>query len=124
MDSARPVFPKRAGHVGQCVHSDRVETGLSKPPETVLNEVFFDFGIGLIQIRQDVDKPALEISTLGLIARPRVHRCPLLPVVRNVILNSTVEPRRRWRVVCPWMIRTSMVGYLILNDQHPGEMRL
>src|SRR2546429_9448900 len=78
-DGGDPVRPKRAGHVLEGILTNRVNSRDADPPQSILSDITRDFRIVLIQVRQDVDEPALERLALNLVARVWISHGPRLP---------------------------------------------
>jgi hypothetical protein len=118
-----PIYPERIGHVLPGVHANSVDTSGGDPPQRVLNQVPGNLRVVLVEIGQEVEKPPLHRLAFKAPNWSRVMKHPRLKDVLQVAIFGSIEPRGRGRIFDPWMVWTSVVHYLVLNDLYAGLMR-
>src|SRR2546430_1261488 len=70
----------------------------------------------LVEVRKKIEKPAFHRLALQTLHRTRIVEFPGLKHILQVMCTRAIKPGGSWGIINPWMIRTSVIGDLVLND--------
>src|ERR1019366_4583796 len=104
--------------------ANAVDAGSSNPPQGVLNQVARHLRIVLVQIRKDVDEASIQRALLHLRGGMRIDQRPGAPGFCQVLRRGAVEPGGSGRVLHPRVVRTGVIGHLILYHLQALGVRL
>jgi hypothetical protein len=93
--------PERTANVGECVDSETIQPGLLDPPYCVLNEVFGDGRVFLVEVRELIGEPSLGDVALVAPWCVRVGERFEVTLRDGMVSCGAMEPGGVGRVVNP-----------------------
>ena len=152
IDLFHPLGHRIGISIGIGVHADAIDTNGLDPPDAVLNQVAHQMGIVLVQIRHRRHEPSLYrflhvyFRGIGIhhggkfVARLQIFTSltsitSLTSFIRETCYGVAttlllVEPLRhvqpvfRWHVLCPWVLKTTVVEDHVHHDLQSFRMGL
>src|SRR3984885_5159789 len=117
------LLPECAIHIRKGIDAKAIETRSFNPPDGILNKVFRNQRIFLVEIGQSIGEPAFRNVAALAPGRVRIGDRLKIRLGHGVIFSSAVEPVGKRRIFYPWVGRTYMVWNCIENDLHASLMQ-